>query len=49
MDKVPKQFCWISCFNGAVDLQNDRVFTCEGYFGFHRVANAKENRPSERT
>ena len=32
----------------AEDLQNNRVLTYEGCFGFHRVANAKESRLSER-
>ena len=49
MDKVLKRFFRIIYFNGAVDLQNNRVLTCEGCFEFHRVMNAAENRLYERT
>ena len=28
----------------VVELQNNRVLTYEGCFGFHRVANAKESK-----
>ena len=31
-----------------MELQNNRVVTYEGCFGFHRVANAKESRLSAR-
>ena len=31
-----------------MELQNNRVLTYEGCFGFHRVANAKESRLSAR-
>ena len=34
--------------SGFVDLQNNRVLTYEGRFGFHRVANTKESKLSER-
>ena len=34
--------------NCEMELQSDRVFTHEGCFGFHRVANAKERRLSAR-
>ena len=32
----------------AEELQNNRVLTYEGCFGFHQVANAKESRLYER-
>ena len=37
----PQQSC-------EMELQNNRVLTYEGCFGFHRVANAKESRLSAR-
>ena len=32
----------------VVELQNNRVLTYEGCFGFHRVANAKESKLYEK-